>query len=58
MHIGHFHNPQLINNVVVNGSLSGVDEYAQDLRFNNTPCQIMRVYDSNGNFITYEINLN
>lgn len=58
VHIGHFHNPQLINNVVVNGALSGADDYAQDLRFNNTPCQVMRVYDSNGNFITYEINLN
>lgn len=58
VHIGHFHNPQLINNVVVNGSLSGVDEYAQDLRFNNTPCQVMRVYDDKGNFVTYEINLN
>ena len=57
VHIGHLHNPQLINNVVVNGSLSGCDEYAQDLRFNNTPCQVMRVYDDKGNFITYEINL-
>ena len=42
---------------MVNGSLSGCDEYAQDLRFNNTPCQVMRVYDDKGNFITYEINL-
>ena len=57
VHIGHLHNPQLINNVVVSGSLSGCDDYAQDLRFNNTPCQVMRVYDSEGNFITYELNL-
>lgn len=57
VHIGHLHNPQLINNVVVNGSLSGADDYAQDLRFNNTSCQVMRVYDSEGNFITYELNL-
>lgn len=58
VHLGHFHNPQLVNNVVINGSLSGVDEYAQDLRYYNMPCQVMRVYDSKGNFITYEINLN
>lgn len=58
VHIGHFHNAQMINNVIVNGSLSGCDEYAQDLRFNNTPCQVMRIYNSKGNFATYEINLN
>ena len=57
VHMGHFHNPQIINDVVVNGALSGVDDYSQDLRFNNNPCQIMRVYNSYGDFITYEINL-
>lgn len=57
VHIGHLHNPQLINNVVVNGSLSGCDDYSQDLRFNSNPCQVMRVYDNEGNFITYELNL-
>ena len=55
VHIGHFHNPQMINNVIVNGCLSGVDEYAQDLRFNGKPSQLLRIYDENGNFITYEI---
>lgn len=58
VHIGHFHNPQLVNNVVINGTLAGCDEYSQDLRFNSIPCQVMRVYNSDGNFITYEINLN
>lgn len=57
VHLGHFHNPQMINNVIVNGSLSGTDEYAQDLRYGGIPCQVMRVYDSDGNFITHEINL-
>lgn len=57
VHLGHFHNPQVINNVVVNGSLSGVDDYAQDLRFNESASQTLRVYDDKGNFITYQINL-
>lgn len=57
VHIGHFHNPQIINNVIVNGCLSGVDDYAQDLRFNEAPSQTLRVYDEDGNFITYQINL-
>ena len=57
VHIGHFHNPQIFNNVIVNGCLSGVDDYAQDLRFNEAPSQTLLVYDEDGNFITYQINL-
>ena len=57
VHLGHLHNPQLINNVVVNGSMMGCDDYSQNMRFHSIPSQVMRVYDANGNFITYEINL-
>ena len=55
VHIGHFHNQQMINNVIVNGCLSGADDYAQDLRYNGRPSQTLRVYNEDGNFITYEI---
>ena len=43
------------NNVIVNGCLSGADDYAQDLRYNGRPSQTLRVYNEDGNFITYEI---
>ena len=56
--MGHFHNHQVINNVIVNGSFMGTDEYAGSLRFNDIPSQTLRVYDTKGNFITYQINLN
>ena len=57
VHLGHLHNPQLIYNVVVNGSMMGCDEYAQNMKYHSVPSQVMRVYDGKGNFITYEINL-
>lgn len=58
VHMGHFHNHQIINNVVVNGSFMGVDQYASELRYNDIPSQTLRIYDTKGNFITYQINLN
>lgn len=58
VHMGHFHNHQVINNVIVNGSFMGTDEYAGSLRFNDIPSQTLRIYDTKGNFITYQINLN
>ena len=58
VHMGHFHNHQVINNVIVNGSFMGVDPYASELRYSDIPSQTLRVYDTKGNFITYQINLN
>lgn len=58
VHMGHFHNHQVINNVVVNGTFMGVDKYASELRYNDIPSQTLRIYDTKGNFITYQINLN
>ena len=55
VHMGHFHNHQVINNVVVNGSLMGCDEYAQRFKYHSKPSQVLRVYDEKGNTITYEI---
>lgn len=55
VHMGHFHNHQIINNVVVNGSLMGCDEYAQNFKYHALPSQTLRVYDEKGNTITYEI---
>ena len=55
VHIGHFHNHQIINNVIVNGSLMGCDNYAQNFKYHALPSQVLRVYDEKGNTITYEI---
>ena len=55
VHMGHFHNHQVINNVVVNGSMMGCDEYAQRFKYHADPSQTLRIYDKKGNTITYEI---
>ena len=46
---GHFHHMELNDkngtDVVVNGSVMGVDSYAIRRRFNTNPYQVMQVYD-------------
>ena len=56
--MGHFHNFAVKNNVIVNGCLSGADEYANNLRFNNAPSQTLVIHFENGNKALYEIILN
>lgn len=53
--MGHFHNFAVRNNVVVNGCLSGSDEYANNLRFNNAPSQVLMIHFRDGNKALYEI---
>lgn len=53
--MGHFHNFAVRNNVVVNGCLSGADEYANNLRFNNAPSQVLAIHFQDGNKALYEI---
>lgn len=55
VHMGHFHNYQYKEGVLINGSLSGVDNFAQRKRFNNLPCQVIKVYYEEGKTITHEI---
>lgn len=55
--LGHFHNFAIKNNVVVNGCLSGADEYANNLRFNNEPSQTLIVHFKTGGKCLYEITL-
>lgn len=57
VHMGHFHNHQVINNVIVNGSLMGCDTYAQNFKYHSVPSQVLRIYDENENVVTYEIKL-
>ena len=54
VHMGHFHNFQIINNVIVNGSLMGCDEYAQNFKYHAQPSQTLRVYDEKGKKINLE----
>lgn len=53
--LGHFHNFAVKNNVVVNGCLSGADEYANNLRFNNKPSQTLIIHFEDGGKCLYEI---
>lgn len=61
VHLGHFHNfnekTDGYSSVVVNGSLSGVDEYAKNKRLCSEPTQTLRIYVGN-DVCTYKINLN
>lgn len=52
---GHFHNFSVKNNVVVNGCLSGSDEYANNLRFNDAPSQTLVIHFENDSQALYEI---
>ena len=55
--MGHFHNFRVGDGVIVNGSLVGADNYAQNRRLNNYPSQTLIVYDENGSKIIHDINL-
>lgn len=55
--LGHFHNFATQNNVIVNGSLSGCDAYANNLRFNNPPSQTLIVHFNTGGKCLYEMTL-
>ena len=52
---GHFHNFSVKNNVIVNGCLSGSDEYANNLRFNDAPSQTLVIHFENDSQALYEI---
>lgn len=57
---GHFHHMEVNDkngtDVVVNGSVMGVDSYAIKCRFNTEPYQVMQVYDGNDT-CTYKLTL-
>ena len=43
--------------VTTNGTLSGVDDYAKELRLTGTPTQTLMMYNSDGRYCTYKIKL-
>lgn len=57
--MGHYHHnwEKEFNNidVVVNSTLSGIDEYARDIRRISKPMQKMLVFDTSGQINTYKI---
>ena len=53
--MGHLHNSHHQYNCYVNGCLSGSNEYAQGLRYNNDPVQIMLVFFDDGSTTLCEI---
>lgn len=44
VHLGHFHEFKETNNVIVNGSIVGNDDYAVSIRKYSKPCQVLKVY--------------
>lgn len=55
---GHFHNFAVQNNVVVNSSFSGADEYANSIRFNQKASQTLVIHLEDGSQILHNILLN
>lgn len=59
VHLGHTHyyqeNDEYDINVVVNGTLSGMDQFAKSIRKTSQPCQVLRIYGDDVN--TYKIKL-
>lgn len=59
IYFGHIHHMNIKDDngteIVVNGSISGVDEFAMSLRCNTKPYQVLQVFDND--VCTYKINL-
>lgn len=55
--MGHVHHSAHEYNCYTNGCLSGSNEYAQNLRYNNDPMQIMLIFFENSSTILCEMNL-
>lgn len=59
VHLGHFHSyyekEEYGSSVVVNGTLSGTDTYAKNIRKVGKPMQVLRIYDTD--VCTYKIEL-
>lgn len=58
-HLGHTHfyqeNDEYDINVLVNGTLSGTDQFAKSIRKASMPCQVLRIYGDDVN--TYKLKL-
>ena len=50
LHEGHFHNPQYAYGVVINGTLGGSDDYAQNqpMHYSDKPSQTLVVHFPDG----------
>lgn len=59
MFVGHYHNLKEDNygdcELIINGSLSGMDTYAKDKRLYSTPAQKFMIFDKDGRLCTYNI---
>ena len=60
-HLGHFHSYKEFDEydmtVTVNGTLSGVDEFAKKIRKTSKPMQTLMIYNEEGRECTYKIKL-
>lgn len=59
LHMGHYHAYQEFDKhsttTTVNGTLSGVDMYAKDIRKTSEPIQTLAIYNEDGRVCTYKI---
>ena len=60
-HFGHYHSYKEFDEydmtTTVNGTLSGVDEYAKRIRKTGSPMQVLMIYNEEGRECTYKIKL-
>lgn len=57
IHLGHFHNFAIQNDVIVNSSFCGVDQYAKSLRLTGKASQTLIIYNDRYDRCIYDINL-
>ena len=57
IHMGHYHDFAEKDNVLINGSLSGMDKYAISKRYNAKPMQTLKIYTKDNDEIIYKIGL-
>ena len=56
-HLAHYHNFCIKDNVITNGTIMGLDQYAKSKRFKNEISQTLIIYYENGDECYYKINL-
>ncbi|MFR2887413.1 MAG: hypothetical protein ACLTDM_04330 [Clostridium butyricum] len=61
VHMGHYHSYQEFDKhsivTIVNGTLSGVDKYAKNIRKTSIPTQVLSIYNKQGKECTYKIKI-
>lgn len=57
VHMGHYHDVKDVNGSLVNGSIMGSDDFAVQIRKNQIPTQVLKVYYDKFDSATYKLGL-